>query len=120
MINELIGLVKRHIPSELRWGSKDVEEYVTWHVLRKRIVLCLDHGIPVGAGFISRIKDPRKFDQFAEEEEGSFIYCSMVIGAADMLGRLIGAAALRFPGTKYLCFQRQHRGDDKMRIWRLR
>ena len=112
------------MPESAGFTDEDVTRYVVWHLLRGRLVVYAPEGEPTGAAFISRVEDPRRlpeaeFDPFIEDEKGDYIYCQLVVGEKDMLGQMLRVAQARFPGTKYLCFQRQLRGDDRMRIWRM-
>ena len=119
-VGDIIDFVAPRIPLGLGFSDAGIEEYVRWHFDNGFMTVCLDKGELVGVGFCWRIDDPKDIPDWPTSTDGEYIYCPLVIGAKDMLPRMIQAAHATFPGTKYLCYQRQHRGDSRMRIWRLK
>lgn len=120
IINEVIDFVKENIPMDLGFSDDDIERLVRWHFYKSYMTICTENGRVVGIGFIWRVQDPEDIPDYPEDEGGEYVYCPLVIGSKDMLPRMVQAAMERFKGVKFLCYQREHRKDRRMRIWRLR
>jgi len=120
LVNDLFGLVWPEAKEKLGLTKETFIDYMMWHIARSYLTIGFEDGKPVGVMFYWRISDPRSIPEYPEIEEGEFVYCPFGVGSMDMFADMMDAAKIRFPGIKYFCFQREHRGDERVRVWRLK
>jgi len=120
MLGKLMELIWPYAKEQLETNEEELIDWILWHYAKGYLTVCMEEGEVVGAAFWWRIKDLENIPAFPEEEEGDYLYCPYGVGSIDMLPNMLKGAQQRFPGVKYFCFQRGHRGDDRMRIWRIK
>lgn len=123
MIEDVLELFWPYARDQLQLTRADLVDCVLWHYEKGYMTLCIEDGKPVGAALWWRLKDLKELDDDSDwpsHEEGDYLYCAYGVGKIGMLESMIKGARERFPGVKYFCFQRGHRGDERTRVWRLK